>query len=374
MSNSFLLKLSYLVAIWLVAVSAALGLTTQGKDQFPTVNKSSEELFQSIREWQEPVYPPIARVARAGGPIEIDLMIDERGNVSAARAVSGHPLLQAPAVQAARNWKFKPITVNGRPARVTGRIIYNYPTPDATTKEKSIHELERKASMNPTSANAHYELGRSYFELQRYSEAVKEFLAATRLDSKMADAYLNLGHAYSHNRSFDEAIDAYKKASELDPERAEPLHAIGLCLMYQDKFEDAIVFFKRSLELEPIIASYFMIGKSHLLLGRSRQAVESYKQGLTKHPTSDIGHFGLGEAYMNLEQYADAIVEFKEALRLSEGPGVTNTHYHLGLAYIRSGDRESALKEYEVLKERKSDLAGRLWQEIQLLKPREIGD
>ncbi len=77
-----------------------------------------------------------------------------------------------------------------------------------------------------------------------------------------------------------------------------------------------------------------------------------------------MSHYGLVEAYLTLEQYADAINEFKEAIKLSDGPGKAESHYHLGLAHLRAGDIASALKEYEILKPRRADLAERLLEEI----------
>ena len=50
----------------------------------------------------KPAYPPIARAAHAAGTVVVQVLIDENGNVVSAHAVSGHPLLQAVAVGAAR--------------------------------------------------------------------------------------------------------------------------------------------------------------------------------------------------------------------------------------------------------------------------------
>src|SRR6266850_2513277 len=50
----------------------------------------------------KPAYPPIARQAHASGTVVVQVTIDENGNVISAHAVSGHPLLQAVAVEAAR--------------------------------------------------------------------------------------------------------------------------------------------------------------------------------------------------------------------------------------------------------------------------------
>ena len=74
----------------------------------------------------EPVYPPIARAAHASGEVIVMVIIDEEGKVIAAQSVSGHPLLQAASVKAARESTFNPTRVDGRPVKVTGTISYNF--------------------------------------------------------------------------------------------------------------------------------------------------------------------------------------------------------------------------------------------------------
>ncbi|HEY8184644.1 MAG TPA: energy transducer TonB [Pyrinomonadaceae bacterium] len=73
-----------------------------------------------------PAYPPIARAANATGKVRVEVTIDEAGNVTEAKAVSGHPLLQAAAVAAARNAKFNPTKVAGQPTKVQGVLIYTF--------------------------------------------------------------------------------------------------------------------------------------------------------------------------------------------------------------------------------------------------------
>jgi TonB family protein len=74
----------------------------------------------------KPTYPPIAKAVRASGTVTVQVTIDESGNVIAARAVSGHPLLQQSAVQAARQARFSPTMLAGTPVKVTGVITYNF--------------------------------------------------------------------------------------------------------------------------------------------------------------------------------------------------------------------------------------------------------
>src|SRR5437667_5209337 len=74
----------------------------------------------------QPPYPPIARSAHASGQVVVQVLIDENGSVVAAHATSGHPLLQAAAVAAARSSKFTPTKLSGQPVKVNGVIIYNF--------------------------------------------------------------------------------------------------------------------------------------------------------------------------------------------------------------------------------------------------------
>ena len=77
-------------------------------------------------ELPPPAYPAVARAARASGTVTVQVLIDEQGNVIAAHAVEGHPLLQAAAVAAARQARFSPTTLEGEPVRVTGVIQYKF--------------------------------------------------------------------------------------------------------------------------------------------------------------------------------------------------------------------------------------------------------
>ncbi len=71
-------------------------------------------------------YPPAAKAVRATGIVNVQVTIDEQGNVVSASAVSGHPLLRQEAEKAARKAKFAPTKLNGQPVKVTGVLVYNF--------------------------------------------------------------------------------------------------------------------------------------------------------------------------------------------------------------------------------------------------------
>lgn len=73
-----------------------------------------------------PIYPAEARAARASGPVNVQITVDEYGGVIAARAVSGHPSLQQAAVTAALQARFSPTFLMGEAVKVTGVLVYTF--------------------------------------------------------------------------------------------------------------------------------------------------------------------------------------------------------------------------------------------------------
>ena len=73
-----------------------------------------------------PEYPAAARAVKASGAVNIQVTINEQGDIVSASAVSGHPLLRQAAEEAARKAKFAPTFLQGVPVSVTGVIVYNF--------------------------------------------------------------------------------------------------------------------------------------------------------------------------------------------------------------------------------------------------------
>ena len=63
------------------------------------------------------------------GTVVVEVLIDERGKVTQARALSGHPMLQQAAVNAARLARFTPTLLDGQPVAITGTINYAFRRP-----------------------------------------------------------------------------------------------------------------------------------------------------------------------------------------------------------------------------------------------------
>lgn len=73
-----------------------------------------------------PEFPAAAKAVAASGTVNVQVTIDEEGNIISAQAISGHPLLRQSAVKAAKEAKFAPIFLSGQPVRVSGVLVYNF--------------------------------------------------------------------------------------------------------------------------------------------------------------------------------------------------------------------------------------------------------
>lgn len=74
----------------------------------------------------KPTYTAAAKAIRAMGDVNVQVLIDEAGNVVSASAANGHPLLRGEAEKAARNAKFNPTLLSGQPVKVSGIIVYKF--------------------------------------------------------------------------------------------------------------------------------------------------------------------------------------------------------------------------------------------------------
>lgn len=70
----------------------------------------------------EPPYPPLARAARVQGDVVLNAIIDVNGQITNLQLVSGHPMLVPAAIDAVKQWRYKPYLLNGQPVEVETTI------------------------------------------------------------------------------------------------------------------------------------------------------------------------------------------------------------------------------------------------------------
>jgi protein TonB len=73
-----------------------------------------------------PVYPDLARAVGVEGVVVIECRIGTDGHVADARVLSGHPLLDGAALDAVRQWRYRPTLLNGRPVAVLMTVTVRF--------------------------------------------------------------------------------------------------------------------------------------------------------------------------------------------------------------------------------------------------------
>jgi periplasmic protein TonB len=73
-----------------------------------------------------PAYPPLARQARIQGTVILQAEISKEGNITNLQLISGHPMLAPAAIEAVKQWKYRPYLLNGEPVEVETQIQVNF--------------------------------------------------------------------------------------------------------------------------------------------------------------------------------------------------------------------------------------------------------
>lgn len=74
----------------------------------------------------EPVYPPLARQAHIQGVVVLTAIIDKEGSIQNLQLVSGHPMLAPAAIEAVKQWRYKPFLLNGQSVGVETTVTVNF--------------------------------------------------------------------------------------------------------------------------------------------------------------------------------------------------------------------------------------------------------
>jgi len=74
----------------------------------------------------QPNYPPLARQARIQGQVILQAEISKDGSIQNLRLISGHPMLAPAAIEAVKQWKYKPYLLNGEPVEVETQVQVNF--------------------------------------------------------------------------------------------------------------------------------------------------------------------------------------------------------------------------------------------------------
>lgn len=214
-------------------------------------------------------------------------------------------------------------------------------TTEISPAEAEIERLEQAVQAAPNDARAHYALGNSYFDAERYSEARDAFARSLELDSTSSDAFTNLGLTQRVLGDSEAAIANYRKALTISPDDITTLQNLVVALQAEGRAAEALDPLSRLVEMAP--ASVPLLNDYALTLeaaARFSDAAAVYNQVLKIQPDDLRVHYALGRCYFELGQWDQAIGAWRSVTTFD--PDFGQAHSGLAAAYFERGDYDRA--------------------------------
>jgi protein TonB len=108
-------------------IGGIIGSTQMPKVAAPQRVRVSQGVTEGLLTRKvQPAYPPLAKTARIQGDVVLNALISKNGNIENLRVMSGHPMLVTSALDAVKQWKYKPYILNGEPVEVETTITVKF--------------------------------------------------------------------------------------------------------------------------------------------------------------------------------------------------------------------------------------------------------
>lgn len=96
---------------------------------------NTKALIKRATHCAAPKMPALARMVRLEGQVLVGILVDEKGKVACARVVSGHPMLVGSALEAAKDWTFRPMKQRHKSVSFQGHLNFHFSTGPISTNE-----------------------------------------------------------------------------------------------------------------------------------------------------------------------------------------------------------------------------------------------
>ncbi|MBN2491410.1 MAG: tetratricopeptide repeat protein [Planctomycetes bacterium] len=211
-------------------------------------------------------------------------------------------------------------------------------------REKGLAYVRKAASVNPENAIAHFNLGVTLAQEERYAKAIAEFEAAIERDPRSVDALVYLGDCQELLQDWPAAAAAFKRALEIRADLPAAQKSLGNVLRAMGDRAGAIRAFEAAARLDPRDAAV-RVSLARLVAeeGDLERAITIDREAIRIQPDSAQAWYDLGVALTNAGQCPEAADAFREAARLrSDLPQLRRAY---GVALGICGNAAEAVEE-----------------------------
>jgi tetratricopeptide (TPR) repeat protein len=242
--------------------------------------------------------------------------------------------------------------------------------------EAACQKYQEALNLDPYSVRAYISFGNALREQNNYEEAIKQYQRAIHLNPDNAEAHFSLSFVLCEQSKLEEALKELHETLRLNPKFSLAHLLLGLILLKQGKLEEARLKLKESANFAPgddcltqslmkkmsdqdkaVLLAFWTIisdkgSELEEIIEKCSQAIDILKTQKRDFETNQLLaslHFWRGKAIQDQGKYEEAIVEYRQALRLDVD--YVEAHYNLGAALSKQGNHKDAIVEYrEVLR------------------------
>lgn len=217
---------------------------------------------------------------------------------------------------------------------------------DQEKYEEAINCYDQAIEMDPKNKWGLINKGSALLELLRFEEALSCFDKAVELYPKSVDAWCNKGFAFNGLDKFDDAVTAFDKAIEIKPKSADAWNGKGIVLANMEKYDGAIQAYDRATKIRPKFA-WAWSNKGYALIeqGKSEEAIRCFSMALELDPKFSQAMHGKGDALYNLGNYDEAIRSYDRAIEL-DPDGSAMVWNNKGASFHKLDKYNEALNAY----------------------------
>jgi type IV pilus assembly protein PilF len=213
--------------------------------------------------------------------------------------------------------------------------------------------LVDRTAKNQEKARIHLQLAASQYAQKDFGKAIDSAHEALKYDSEYPAAFNHLGIVYMETKRYNKSEEAFRKALELQSDYPEVYNNLGVLYNRQDKFAEAVPHFEKALSYDKYLTpenAFTNLGFSHYKLGNNVRAKAFHQKALDSSPEFCLANKNMGDVYAKEKNFKKAADFFQKAVTTC--PLYEESHYKLGLALMKLGNKSVAKNQFEQLIER----------------------
>lgn len=220
-------------------------------------------------------------------------------------------------------------------------VVYCYDMLDENAN--AVIFLKNYIDNNPFSETAWHQLGREFYILEQFHEALESFNYAILIDEKFVGAILEKAKTLEQLENYIEAIHNYLLTTELDDPTAFAFMRIGFCYEKLNKHDKAIEFYKKSSEQDPYLDQP-LLGIVDILFETNeyQKALYFINQLINIEEENPVYWKLYAQANMKIAFFEEASKAYQKCLILKDN--TLENHLDLADAFYFIGDLKQAVK------------------------------